>query len=164
MSELRLWQQWVIEEVAKNIKIREDEENQSLSDYDLNKLSQIKIKLPKKSGHTFLTAYLSTIYDCVIIHRDVEHWEEIAAYRKGILEKIDTPTPKCTIISVYELFYATHFATLVQKPLNLLSTTETLKKRIVGQRAVIVDMASSIPQLAEDFVLSVATGPLIFLD
>ena len=165
---LHEWQAWVIKEIDKSIEFRNKEENQSLSDYSLNKASQIKIKLPKGSGHTFLTAYLSMTKDAVIINTDIDHWEEIASYRReidNVQNKIDGEPPLVsTIVSVFELFYAIHHATLVNPPILLLSTTETLKKRISAQSIVIVDNASGIPSIVEEFILAVARGPVVFLD
>jgi len=159
---LRDWQAWVIKEIDKSIEFRNKEENQSLSDYDLNKSSQIKIKLPKGSGHTFLTAYLSMTKDAVIINTDIDHWEEIASYRK----EMDNGEPRSvsTIVSVFELFYAIHNSTLVNPPTLLLSDTDSLKKRISAQSIVIVDRASGIPSMVEEFILAVARGPVVFLD
>lgn len=163
MLKLRPWQEWLVEEIKRINIVRDD--NLSLCDYDLNKLSQIKIKLPKGAGHTFLTAYLSLANSAVIIHKDVEHWEEISKYRKMLQTDFGVSLKgKSTIISIFELFYATHNAMLVQKPFELLSTTEALKSRIISQSIVVADGASSIPNLVEDFILNVAHGPVIFLD
>ena len=161
--ELRERQSWLVNEIKKNIEDRTKEESLlSLSDYDLNKATQIKIKLPVGSGHTFLTAYLSMDFDSVIINTDVDHWQEIANYRKELDN--GEPCSNSTIVSVFELFYAIHHANLVHQPVKLLSSIETLKKRISAQSLVIVDKASSIPTLVEDFILSVARGPVVFLD
>ena len=157
------WQSWLIDEIKGVNAVRE--ENLSLCDYDLNKLSQIKIKLPKGSGHTFFTAYLSLIYPSVIIHKDVEHWEEISEYRKTIQHSYGIEQQgKTTLISIFELFYAVHNAMLVQKPFDMLSSTELLKNRICTQSIVVADGASSIPNMVEDFILNVVHGPTIFLD
>jgi len=160
--ELKDWQNWVIKEINKSMEYRSNEVNQSFSDYDLNKSSQIKIKLPKGSGHTFLTAYLSMVRNAVIINRDIEHWEEIAAYRAKLEDA--APDSESTIVSVFELFYAIHNSTLVNPPALLLSDTDSLKKRISIQSIVIVDRASGIPNMVEEFILAVARGPVVFLD
>lgn len=160
--ELKDWQNWVIKEINKSMEYRSNEVNQSFSDYDLNKSSQIKIKLPKGSGHTFLTAYLSMVRNAVIINRDIEHWEEIAAYRAKLEDA--APNSESTIVSVFELFYAIHNSTLVNPPALLLSDTDSLKKRISIQSIVIVDRASGIPNMVEEFILAVARGPVVFLD
>jgi hypothetical protein len=159
----RPWQSWLLEEIKRVNAVRE--ENLSLSDYDLNKMSQIKIKLPTGAGQTFFTAYLSLIYPSVIVHRDVDHWEEISQYR-SILQHDNgvEQQGKTTIISTFELFYATHNAMLVQPPVELLSSTELLKKRISTQSIVVADMASYMPNIVESFILNVAHGPVIFLD
>jgi len=159
---LRDWQSWVMKEIGKSLEYRDKEENQSFSDYDLNKSSQIKIKLPKGSGHTFLTAYLSMVRDVVVINRDIEHWEEISSYRKDCYDA-DTEA-NSTIVSVFELFYAIHNSTLVNPPSILLSDTDSLKKRISAKSLVVVDRASGIPSIVEEFILAVARGPVIFLD
>jgi len=159
---LHEWQEWVIKEIKKSIEYRNKEENQSLSDYDLNKSSQIKIKLPKGSGHTFLTAYLSLSESVLIVNTDIDHWEEIASYRKEMDD--GSPCPLSTVVSVFELFYAIHHAALVNPPNLLLSTIDALKKRISIQSIVIVDNASGMPSIVEEFILAVARGPVVFLD
>ena len=158
--ELRPWQQVVLDFIEEHDELVNSEDLLSLSDYSRNDLTKIRIQLPRGAGQTTLAAYIADHYESAVLYRDMKHCEDIK--RKYFLwRQYDGDTARkdfgAEFLSVYELNYV---ATYPNVPM---SNREELRNAIKGKKVVVVDNASFILPGVEDFLLSNATGVVIFL-
>ncbi len=170
---LRTWQLAVVAAIDLHDDFIGSEDNQSLSDYEINRLSSISVKFPKGSGNTWLTAYIAKNYDSSIVYIDHDHWKEIEVkvvemssekdrqayfpfmYKEGEQER-DFPY-SFNAISMYEIFYGTTQGAINEYDL------ESLKRKLGSSKVVVVDRASELSGPVVDFLFAVSKGIVVLL-
>jgi hypothetical protein len=154
--ELKPWQQVVVKAVESHEELISGQEWQSLSQFDINRMSSVSIAMPRGEGHTTLTAYLHCFYDAVVVYFDMTHWKEIqrAAGKFGFVDN-----PKTTAISVYEL----HYAMANSHDLTTMGVWKGIKERVEGKQILVVDRASEMISGMKDNLLNLTSGMAVFL-
>jgi len=126
------------------------------NDFERNQKLSLHIKMPINSGHTFLTAYLSSQRPVAIVFRDIVHWKEIET--SGAYFDFEVPN-NCQAVSVFEIYHGIG-ENMGRSPSRVL---QDLKNKIQGTSAIIVDRADGVDSVAIEWLMNVATGPLVFL-
>ena len=150
--ELQPWQTVFRDLIDSHEDLVAGEEYQSLSDYDINRLTCISMCLPKGSGHTTMTAYIAANYPAAVLYVNMEHWKEICS--KSQIRMDVEP------VSIYELHYA---MLMGNDPRSSLSLIEELKKKIQEKKVIVIDRASELLPGLKDWILTVARGVVVFL-
>ena len=146
---LKPWQQVVVNLISEHADIVGTEEFQSMAEFSRNSLSRISLDLPRASGHTALTAWLSSQMKAMVIATGIEHWENICKEMTKFGLDVNRETSK---ISWYEL----DSAILRLRPdSNADITLESFKAKLMGKQVVVVDNASSVPGHVLDYIFRV---------
>jgi len=159
---LKDWQEAVVNCIKGHNDLVGEEKFMSLPQYEINSNSCIKVRFPSGYGHTWLAAYLSASLDAVVLYSDVEHLKEIQKYWDNEFKNI-CPNRNRKAISVYEIFYAAHYASMAQKPSNQTVTLQQMKEKI-KDKIVIVDQASELPSSVEGWIMVAAENAIVLLD
>lgn len=162
---LKSWQEVVINEIKNHdILIKNSEILQSYSDAEINRETQIRIKFPKGSGHTVLSAYILSAFNTAFIYENYGRLKKVYDYRKQLIEEdITTNNDISTPISAFEIFYALNQANLVNCSHKDINRLENIKKQILEKNVILIDYSSIIPPIVEEYILNISRGTVIFL-
>jgi hypothetical protein len=162
-SEFKLkdWQKVIIDCVNGHETLVGSQNFQSLSDYDINRQTSLRIKLPKGIGHTTLTAYIANKYPSLVVYLDAKHLKEIEDIGSlwNVKHNKDTET-----ISIYELLYFQNQNASVRTIYR--NNLEDIKKKFNNKQVVVVDATSTMPiylEGLEDIIWPLAKGIVILL-
>lgn len=167
MSEqLYEWQNVVIDFIKNHEEQSTTEEMMELNRFDRNDSNSISIKLPRKTGHTYLASYISCIMkDVALVYTDVDHFRSIRDFKDHILrENKDAVENKSKDISIYELYYVCNQANMVNKTNNPLVRIDEVKNKIKNKSIIVVDDARVMPPHVKDFLLTISEGVVVFLN
>jgi hypothetical protein len=158
---LREWQKVIVDCINSHEEFISEQSFQSLSDYEINKLSEIKGKFPRDYGHTTLAAYITANYPSLFIYANNEHLTEIQTIQSafGLTMHKDTE-----VLSIFELLYTlSHTASVRAKYyVNL----DSIKNKFNNKKVVVIDKATLMPggiEEIENIILTISKGCVVFL-
>lgn len=167
ISKIKLypWQKNIIEFIENHEKYISEEDKQSLSTYDLNRLSRIQVSLPSGSGHSTLASYLLFKYNCAILYTSMNSLLDVLGQVEATFD--DFYESDSVALNLFEF---NHYA-FTNKDINVRNTHKlesfsNLKKKISEKKVVIIDDATSVMEVfkpALDVVFNTSTGAIVLL-
>lgn len=154
-QDLYMWQKIIIGFIENYNDYMDNDEILTLNSYDANKTASIRIQLPRRSGHTYLTSYIAKHYSTAIIYTDLGHWNEIQSFSEDEFHENTQP------VSIYEISHKLNMS-LQNKGFSL----EREKNILSSKQVIIIDRASEVLDKfsqVEHYLYTVCQGQIIFL-
>ncbi|MFA5599039.1 MAG: hypothetical protein WDA06_00445 [Phenylobacterium sp.] len=128
----------------------------SMSQYDLNCNELIQVRMPQSYDHSLLAAVLAVKYEkSLLIYTDTDHLISLDSKVDSLLKGEEQKFNK---ISMFEIYYA-----IIESNKNSIYL-DRIRDKLINSKIIIVDNASKVPEMVKDFILSIATSQVVFLN